>query len=219
MRQLLLKYFCLSSLFITLIVSCSPTYNYTLRRTEIVTESDIHSIINKDNSLLYKAKIKLYNQYYSGIIVLKQIDSLASHLVFITELGMKMFDFEIRNNQFKLIYVFEPLNKPNVLKLLESDMKLILLQNLINIEARVFEQKNQTKRIYKTINNKNKNYYFINTDTKTVDKTIVKKNLFIKEKVNYIYDEHLNAKQIILKHKGIIRLKIELNNITTKLQP
>lgn len=217
MRQLLLKNLCLSSLFITLIISCSPTHNYTLKRTELVTESDIHSIIDKDNSLLYKAKINLYNRYYSGLIVLKQTSPGVSHLVFITELGMKMFDFEIQNNQFKLIYVFEPLNKPNVLCLLENDLKLILLQNLLNKEAKIFERKDQDKRIYQTTNNKLKNYYFVSGSTKTVERTIVKGKVFIKEKVEYIYNDSLIAKQIKLKHKGIIRLKIELNNLSTKL--
>ncbi|MDP1746005.1 MAG: hypothetical protein Q8L90_10535 [Bacteroidota bacterium] len=204
-------------MFITLIISCSPTHNYTLKRTELVTESDIHSIINKDNSLLYKAKINLYNRYYSGLIVLKQTSPGISHLVFITELGMKMFDFEIRNNQFKLIYVFEPLNKPNVLSLLENDLKLILLQNLLNKEAKVYERNDQDKRIYQTMNNKLKNYYFLSASTKTVERTIVKGKVFIKENVEYIYNDSLVAKHIKLKHKGIIRLKIELNKLSTKL--
>ncbi len=218
MRQLLLKYFCLSSLFVT-IVSCSPTQNYSLRKKGFVAESDIHSIVNRDNSLLYKAEITLYNRYYSGLIVLKQTDSITSHLVFITELGMKMFDFEIRNNQFKLIYVFEPLNKPEVLDLLESDMKLILLQNLINTEANIFEQENKTGYIYQTAKGNLKYYYFVNAGTKTVEKIIVRGNLGWKEKVNYLYNENLNAKQILLKHKGFIRLRIELTSIDRKLQP
>ena len=217
MQQLLLKNLCLSSLFITLIISCSPTHNYTLKRTALVTESDIHSIINKDNSLLYKAKINVYNHYYSGLILLKQTSPGTSHLVFITELGLKMFDFEIQNNQFKLIYVFEPLNKPTILSLLENDMKLILLQNLLHKEAKIFERNNQDKQIYQTTNNKLKNYYFINTNTKTVERTIVKGKVFSKEKVNYIYNDSLIAKQIKLKHKGFIRLKIELNYLSTKL--
>ena len=217
MRQSLLKYLCLSSLFFGLAASCSPTHGYKLSRVEKVSSAHVKTIINKDKSLLYKAKIDLYNKYYSGLIVLKQTDSSTSHLVFITELGMKMFDFEIRHNQFKLIYVFEPLNKPNVLKLLESDMKLILLQNLLNIEANVFEKKDKKNCIYQITDKKFRNYYFINTGTGTVDKAIVKGPLFMKEKVDYVYDDSLNAKQIILKHKGIIRLRIELTNISTKL--
>ncbi len=219
MPQFLLKNLCLSSLFFAVIAGCSPAHGYKLSRTEVITSADVKTIINKENSLLYKAEIYLFNKYYSGLIVLKQTDSSTAHLVFVTELGMKMFDFEIKNNEFKLIYVFEPLNKPNVLSLLESDMKLILLQNLLNKDAKVFEQNNQNKIIWQTSNDKLKIYYFINTKSKTVEKSIVKGNLFVKEKVSYIYNDSLNAQQIILKHKGFIRLKIELNNISTKVQP
>jgi hypothetical protein len=216
MKQLLLKNFCLSSLFITLIISCSPIHNYELKRRQIVTESDIRTIINKDNSLLYKAKINFFNKYYSGLILLKKTDSITSHLVFVTELGMKMFDFEIQNNQFKLNYVFEPLNKPDILKTIESDFKLILLQNLLNNSVSVFEKNENDNSIYLAKNKKLKYYYFVNTNTHSVTKTIVKGKVFIKEKVSYIYNESLIAKQIKLKHKGIIRLRIELNDITTK---
>ena len=218
MLRSILKNFYLGSLFISLIISCSPALNYNHRGTAVITLSDIHSIINKDNSLLYKAKITLYNRYYSGLILLKQADTNTSHLVFITELGMKMFDFEIRHNQFKLIYVFEPLNKPGVLKVLEQDLKLLLLQNLLNKEVEVFGQKVQSKLIYRIADHKLKNYYLVNPTTRTVNKIIVKGALFTKETVNYIYNDSLNAKQIKLKHKGIMPLKIELNNISTKLQ-
>lgn len=212
MVRLPVKNFCLSSLFIAFLFGCSPTQGYKLSRVEVITNAHIKPIINKDNSLLYKAKINFYNKYYGGLIVLKQIDPNTAHLVFVTELGMKMFDFEIKNNEFKLIYVFEPLNQPKILKVLESDMKLILLQNLINKEAKIFEKDN--KIIYEVPNGNYKNYYFVNKASKTVDRTIVKGTLFKKEKVNYFYKDSLNAQQIKLKHKGIIHLKIELNNIS-----
>jgi len=216
MLQSALKYLCLSSLLITVIISCSPTHKYTLRKTEVVRDSDIHSIVNKEHSLLFKAGISVYNKYYTGLIVLKQTDSITSHLVFITELGMKMFDFRIQNNQLKLMHVFEPLNKPKIVKLLESDLKLILLQNLFNKEAKVFEEKKGVNSMYQITTGKLKNYYFINTNAKTVDKIIVKGKVFTKKKVNYIYNDSLNPVRIKLKHKGFIRLKIELTNISTK---
>ncbi len=211
-----MKNLCLSSLFIAFLFGCSPTQGYKLSRVEIVTNTHVRAIINKDNSLLYKAKINLYNKYYGGLIVLKQIDPSTAHLVFVTELGMKMFDFEIKNNEFKLVYVFEPLNQPKILKILESDMKLILLQSLINKEARIYEKENEC--IYVVPNGNYKNYYFVNKTSKTVGKAIVKGNLFSKEKVNYIYNDSLNAQQIKLKHKGLIHLKIELNNISKEKQ-
>ena len=210
----LLKNLCLSSLLIIALSSCSPTLGYKFKRVEGVTSANIHTIINKDNSLLYKAQIKLYNGYFSGLIILKQIDSVTSHLVFVTELGMKMFDFKIQNGELELVFVFAPLNKPKIIKMLKSDMKLILLQHLLNRNADVFEKPDGQQYIYKIQNEKFKNYYFINSVNKTVDKILVKGNFCKKEKVDYIYDETLISKQIKLRHKGFIRLQIELNNIS-----
>lgn len=218
MLPLLLKNLCLSSLLFVLLNACSPVHGYCkLKGRKTVTDSHIQTVIKPNNSSLYKAKINLYNRYFSGLIVLKQTDSVTSHLVFVTELGMKMFDFKIQNNELELIYIFEPLNKPNILKLLKSDMKLILLQNLINKEALVYEKADMNKIIYKVADGKLQHYYFVNANTKTIGKTIVKGTVCVKEKVNYIYDEKEIAQQIILKHSGFIRLRIELNKISKEV--
>jgi len=215
MHRLPLKNLLLSSITAALLTACSPATGYKLKGTAVVTSKDVRPIVNKNNSLLYKAKINLYNKYFSGLIVLKQTDSITSHLTFITEIGMKMFDFEIQHNSFKLVYVFEPLNKPRIVNMLENDMKLILLEHLLGQEAKVYEK--ETKRVYKR-SEKLRYYYKSRAETKTIEKIIVKGSLFTKEKVWYFYNEDLNAKQIRLKHKGLIRLKIELNNISKQGQ-
>jgi hypothetical protein len=212
MRRSLLKNLFLSSCVAALLVSCAPTSGYKLTGSGVITESQVRPIVNKNNSLLYKARIKLFNKRYSGLILLKQTDATTQHLTFVTEIGMKMFDFEIRDNTFKLIYVFEPLNKPKIIKLLESDMKLVLLQHLLNKEAKLYEKKNH--KIYK-IKDGYTYYYKLNPGTNTVKNSIVKGALFKKEKVDYLYNGSLDAQNIKLKHKGLVRLKIELNKLTT----
>jgi len=211
MRRLPLKNLLLSSVLAVILGACSPASGYRLLGTSVITAKEVRPIVNRNNSLLYKAKINLYTKYFSGLIILKQTDSITSHLTFITEIGMKMFDFEVQHNNFKLVYVFAPLNKPKILKLLENDMKLILLEHLLNQEAQVYEKK--PNRIYKRTQ-KLKYYFKSNVETKTIEKITVKGSLFTKEKVWYFYNSDLNAKQVRLKHKGLIRLKIELNNIT-----
>lgn len=217
MLRLPLKNLFLSSLLLLVFASCSPTHGYRLGGREVVTNAQVKPIINADSSLLYKAKITLYNKYYTGLILLKQMDASTSHLVFVTELGMKMFDFQIQNNELKLMYVFEPLNKPEILNLLEYDMKLIFLQHLLNKEAAIYDRPDKNTRIYKIENEKLKNYYITNTSTKTVTKAIVKGALKVKEKVEYIYDTNQKASQIKLKHKGLIRLRIELTAISKNI--
>ncbi len=218
MHRLLLKNLLLSSLLLFIFISCSPTHGYKLAGKEVVTSSHVRPIIDSDSSLLYKAKITFYNQYFSGLILLKQTDTAISHLVFVTELGMKMFDFQIQDNELKLIYVFEPLNKPEVLNLLKNDLKLIFLQHLLNKEACFYKKKGGNTRIYKIYDGKLKNYYLVDPSEKKIKRTIVKKNLLIKEKVDYSYDNSLIINNIKLKHKGLIRLKIELNVLTKNIQ-
>ncbi|WP_317898310.1 hypothetical protein [Aurantibacillus circumpalustris] len=200
----------LNSLLAIALVSCSPASGHKFIRTEVVTTNEVQPIIDQNNSLLYKAKIDLFRNHFSGLIVLKQIDSSTSHLTFITEIGMKMFDYEIRDTSFNLVYVFEPLNKPKILNLLKSDMKLILLQHLFNKQADLFEKNGE--KVYKVKDNF-RYYYVLNKGAKTV-KTIKKKSaLCTKVKTFYFYSNTLQANQIDLKHKGLIRLKIKLNNI------
>ena len=209
MQLSLLKSLHLSSLAL-LLVACSPTFS-RLKVTEktgekMVTIQDVNPIV-QDSSLLFTASIKLYTKYYSGLIFLKRTDSVTSHLVFVTELGMKMFDYQIQNNQFKLDYVFEPLNQPRILNLLESDFKLMLLQNLYNSIALEYQKENTT--IYQI----DKSYYTVHTNTKNIQKIKVKRNPFSGLKIKYFNCDTLAAQKIVLKHKGFIALKMELNKI------
>jgi hypothetical protein len=214
MLRSLLRSLYLSSLLLIGLASCAPTHGYRLAGREEVTTKLVRPIINADSSSLYKAKINLYTKYYSGLILLKQTDASTSHLVFVTELGMKMFDFQIQDNQLKLIYVFEPLNKPKIVGLLENDMKLIFLQHLLNKEADVYIKVNNEDRIYKIEDGKRKIYYTTSAVTKTVEKIITKNKLRTKENVKYMYDIHQHANQIKLKHKGLVHLQIELTAIS-----
>lgn len=209
MRRFLLINSFLSSLLL-LLGACSPAAGYKLSGTSLITEKEVEPVISKTSALLYKARIRLYNRDFSGLILLKQLDPEVSHLTFVTEIGMKMFDFEIRNNTFRLVYVFEPLNKPKIIHLLESDMKLILLQHLLNQEAAVYKKGETT--VLKTKNG-SRYYYTLNTGARTVKKSLKKGALFTQVKVNYTYSNTDNPSQIRLKHKGLVRLKIELNNL------
>jgi hypothetical protein len=177
----------------------------------VIDENTVKPVVNKTNSLLYIASIRVFNKHYSGLIVLKQTDSLTSHLTFITQLGMKMFDFEIKKDTFRLVYIFEPLNKPAIVYLLLSDMRLILLHHLLNGKAEIYKLKQNT--ILKT-NYINRYYYKLSPGKNTVEKTIVKGKLFKKARVDYFYGDSLDAQKIRLKHKGLIRIKISLNKIS-----
>jgi len=215
MRRLLQINLFLSSLLVLLAVSCSPVSGHRFVKFANITENEVRPVINKNNSLLFKAKIDLYSRHFSGLIILKQIEPAVSRLTFVTEIGMKMFDYEITDNTFKLVYVFEPLNKPKILKLLENDLKLILLQHLMNKPAAIYE--NKAEIIYKVKNDFR--YYYQATRPSSVIGNIIKKGpVFTKVKVNYNYADSVHITRVRLKHKGFIRLTMELNTLDKSSQ-
>lgn len=215
MLRSLPKFLLSGSLLALALFSCSPANGYKLTGTKRIDTSDLRPIVNKDNSLHYKASIKVYNKNYSGLIILKQTDPDVSHLVFITEVGMKMFDYEISKGEFSLNYVFEPLNRPHITKLLEQDMKLILLQHVLEREAKIFQK--GEKQIYKTTRGQNF-YHLLKPADKTIDRIVAKGLIFKKALVTYHYTNGADPQEIRLKHKGLMRIKIHLHKLDKSQQ-
>lgn len=206
MRQYLQKNLFFGSFLTLLFYSCSPKAGYKLQDTVRVSKHEINPIIHETAALLFKTKIDLYSKHFSGLILIKQTDSLTAHLTFITELGMKMFDFEIKEHKLKLLYIFEPLNKPKLIRLLQSDFELLLLQKAYNNEAGVYLG---DEGICYFVNQEN-NYYYFTDALHYIEKSLMKGGLFNKIKVDYGYTNTHQLEQIYLKHKGLFPLKIKL---------
>lgn len=215
MRRLLLKNLCLSSGLIALLIGCSPLRGYKFARREEVGQRQVRPVIQMDKPLLYKASIKLYNERYSGLLLLKQTDSATAHATFITEIGMKMFDFEIRNNAIRPVYVFEPMNKPKLVLYLAEDIKQLLLLNLLGTEAEIYEKNNS--RIYK-IRQQRRHYYRTDSSGR-VNRVVLKGRLVKKGIITYRYNSQQAPEHIVLKHKGLIPLRWTLNRISQTPQP
>src|SRR5207253_9678248 len=85
----------LSSIVLLLAVACSPLRGYKFEKKQSATFKDVKPVFNGQHSILYKARINLFRKYYSGLIVIKETAPGTAHLAFITEVGMKIFDYEI----------------------------------------------------------------------------------------------------------------------------
>ncbi|MDI1356452.1 MAG: hypothetical protein PSX36_16160 [bacterium] len=204
------KHLFLSSLLLLWLGGCSPVRGYKLIGTSKVDKNTVLPIIDSAQSLLYKTNIQLYRKHYSGIILLKQTAPKTAHVTFVTEIGMKMFDYEISDSSFKLISIFEPINQPRITTMLESDMKLIVLYQLYKTESLHF--RNGTSNIYK-IKGKKRDYYTVGA-THAIDHVRRKGIFFNTVKINYLMAEDLKPQEIKLRHKGLLRLKINLKRIS-----
>ena len=57
------------------------------------------------NSFLFKTNITVYGKDYSGLLVTKQMSPQDYRVIFTTELGMKLFDFEFIFNIVPIPFV------------------------------------------------------------------------------------------------------------------
>jgi len=209
-----LKNLYLSSLLI-LLTSCVIPLKYKLAEQRKITVTDAQPLVSSELSMLYKTQIFLFNKYYTGMLLHKQTDSTTSHLVFVTELGMKMFDIEVKKDSLKMVYCFAPMNTPKITTLLENDMGLILLYQLLNKQSKVYLNKKEKKKLYITKENNRKYFYYTQGNSNRIEKSLVKGKLFTKQKTVYKYGLDNLPESVSLKHKGLLRLKIKLNRIIT----
>ena len=209
-----LKNLYLSSLLI-LLTSCAIPLKYKLVEQRKITTADAKPLVSSEVSMLYKTQIFLFNKYYTGMLLHKQTDSITSHLVFVTELGMKMFDIELKNDSLKMVYCFTPMNTPKITTLLENDMGLILLYQLLNKTGKIYVNKKEEKKLYVTNENGKKYFYYTQENSNRIGKSLVKGELFTKQKTVYKFGSDNLPESVSLKHKGLLRLKIKLNRIIT----
>jgi len=162
------------------------------------------------NSFLFKTNISVYGHDFSGLLVTKQMAPQDYRVIFTTELGMKLFDFEFKDTSFTLHYCVPQFNKPKLLKTIQHDIEILLMNDLKNA---TFEQYTDAKAEYSIAKAKAGsmyNYYFTEKATKHLvkiehSKKRVKKTIFTLSK--YVNDFPNN---VIIQHCDI-KLKIELN--------
>ena len=172
----------LSSLIIALLYGCSLSISNRYKKIEKrkLHTNEIKPIFNQDtSSYLFKAEIRLYKNYFSGLLVIKHIDSTSTRVVFITEMGLKIFDFEFckvtKDNRDGFIahYCMEAINKKTILSLLKKDFGLITMHNLCTSENVIeLKDKKTSIKILKTKVNCRNNYLFFSPKTNTISKII-----------------------------------------------
>lgn len=169
MKNLLLSSFLAVALF-----SCSLGHYKRLEPTSLPpVESRLKPVFGDHlNSFLFKTNIHIYGKDFSGLLVTKQMKPADYRVIFTTELGMKLFDFEFADTAFTLHYCVPQFNRPALLKTIQHDMEILLLNNLDAAQVGYFTDKQNRYTIGKIISGKFTNYYFF--DNKQTNSQLVK---------------------------------------------
>lgn len=196
------------SILFLLITSCSlqTTKNLIVKEVSQI-EVDNPYFSNTYIDYIYKAKIDVYGRKFGGILIIKKIDENSHRVVFTTEFGNKLFDFLFENDTVINNFVIEELDKIFIVNTLQNDFKLLVSQ-----KNKVLNQFDSgLEDVYKTINDKQFNFYFINKKSHILDKIVCTSKSKVKVEVLFSNVESVIANSILIHHKNIkLNIALEL---------
>lgn len=200
--------FLLINLFYILILS-SCASNVVKGYTPITLEKKTVAVpyfSSSETDYIYKANISVYGNELTGIFIAKKINETTHRVVFTTEFGNKLLDFEISEKEFKVNSIAEELDRKILINTLKTDFRLLLRRDYL-IDKQ-FE--NASDKVYQSKEGNKYNYLFVSKTSEKKYKIVHSSR--IKEKLSISFDSENNifAERVVIQHKNI-KLKIELN--------
>ena len=152
-----MRYLLLSS-FLVLLLGCSSPYKHLqVTKADVV---DLQKFKPLFTVALYKANVNVAGNYLSGLLLIKKMPDSSTRLVFSNEIGFKFFDFEFSNTgKFKVFSIIKKINKKAVIKTLQKDFELIMM-NTINSNNVIFRE-DSVGLIYYTFPQTSGYYHYI----------------------------------------------------------
>ena len=138
MLQSRIPYLILSSCLLV-ILSCSPAHMQMQSAT-----ADIKSLQKFKPAFtvaLYNTTVDVVGNHLSGLLLIKKMPDSSTRMVFSSETGFTLFDFEFAaDGNFKVYSIIKKMNKRSVIKTLQHDFELVLMNRLDNSRASVRTQ-------------------------------------------------------------------------------
>lgn len=133
MRPFRIPYLILSSCLL-FIISCSPSYRQMQTATADVNV--LQKFKPAFTVALYNTTVDVVGNHLSGLLLIKKMPDSTTRMVFSNEMGLGFFDFEFKpGGDFKVYSIMKKLDKRSVIKTLQHDFELILMNDLDNSKA------------------------------------------------------------------------------------
>lgn len=82
----------------------------------------------KEGSQKYNIQLDFMKHHFSGMLIVRRMPDNEIRILASTYFGLSLFDFSLCGDQFKVNSCVAPMQKENVLKLLEMDFKQLFLK-------------------------------------------------------------------------------------------
>jgi hypothetical protein len=162
---------------------------------------------------LFNTKIELLKNHFSGLMVVKPSGSDHYRVVFITAVGLKVFDMEFfPNKDTRVHYIMEGMNRKALIRTLTNDIGLVLMNRISHTEPVILNEKGSNDRIFKYPDRGRKSYYHVEGGTNYA--YLVKQTAGITNKVKAgLYGTPLSGIDSIKIFHYNFRLSIDLYRI------
>ena len=206
MQKSTIQFLLINCFLAIVLVSCgSVTKNYTPKKLD-KTSYEVPYFSDSKTDYVYKTNITVYGNEISGIFIAKKINDTTHRIVFTTEFGNKLLDFEISDNSFKVNSIVSELDRKILINTLKEDFRLLLKNEYLIQEQ--FE--NDSDNIYKSKDGKRDNYLFISKKDHRLEKVVHSSQTKEKFTLTFTSENNIFAEKIQIIHQNI-KLKIELN--------
>jgi hypothetical protein len=206
----------LSSIFAALLAGCSyPQFNsFQLTAEPIFSLSDIKPwFIYGPDHYLFSADIDIYSNHFGGMMVIKYLSRESCRVVYITEVGIKVFDLEFfTNGDFKVHYCLEAINRKLIIKTLKNDIGLMLADVPSINKGKLSEDRKLDKSLLKSKDHSRTRYYLLDNKSHRTEEILTRSCLQKKVDIKYFRNSQNDLDSVQIRHYNI-RLKINLSNI------
>ncbi len=202
LRKIKIPLFALLVLFIQ---SCSTSK----LQADFDTSKYNFTIIKPQTDYVFKTQIDVVGKHFSGITAIRK-ETGKSHIVFLNELGMKLFEFSFDNKtgDFSVKYIIDAIKKKSLIKTFENDFRLLLQTFPENADIQFYKNSNF---IIKQIKYSSKTYYYLNISENKI-KQINQKGFFGKKlKISISYTNN-KLQSVLFKH-SVSGLKFKLTSM------
>ncbi|MRX39349.1 hypothetical protein GJU43_08690 [Flavobacterium sp. LC2016-23] len=206
MQKSTIQYLLINCVLGIVLISCgSVTKNYSKKKLD-KTSYEAPYFSNPKTDYVYKTNITVYGNEISGIFIAKKINDTVHRIVFTTEFGNKLLDFEISEKSFKVNSIVSELDRKILINTLREDFRLLLKKEYLIQEQ--FE--NESDNIYKSADGKSDNYLFLSKKDQKLEKVVHASQTKEKITLTFSSENNIFAEKIEIIHHNI-KLKIVLN--------
>jgi hypothetical protein len=116
---------------------------------------------------LFNTKIDVFKNHFSGLMIVKPEPNESYRVVFITEVGLKIFDMGfLPDSQVNIHYMMDAMNRKKLIKILSNDISLVLMNGLKVRKPEMLAHTNPNHIVFRYRNGNRRNDYLLSEDSK-----------------------------------------------------